>query len=83
MIEHTKEISIRIASFTPLGYGKYIINSEKLKNVNFSGNDALNQDYIYEADPKFLKKYFISENYEKFFTLKRGNIIINEIYKKK
>ena len=86
--EHSKEISIRTASFTPLGYSKYIINSEKLKNVNFSGNDALNQDYIftnfiYEADPKFLKKYFISENYEKFFTLKRGNIIINEIYKKK
>ena len=29
-----------------------------------------------------MKKYFISKNYNKIFTLKKGNIIINELYKK-
>ena len=87
-INKSEKISIRTGSFTPLKYSKYIINNEKLKNITFSGTAELNQDYfftnyIYEKNPKFMKKYLISENYEKFFTLKRGNIIINEIYKKK
>ena len=29
------------------------------------------------------EKLFISNNYDKFYTLKKGNVIINEIYKKK
>ena len=83
-----EKISIRTGSFTPLKYSGYIIDNQKLKNVTFSGNEELNQNYfftnyIYEKNPRLLKKYSISENYEKFFTLKRGNIIINEIYKKK
>ena len=87
-IDESDNASIGVASFTPLAYSRYIINNKKINNVIFAGTTKNNQDYfftnyIYERNPKFLKKYFISKKYEKFFTLKRGNIIINEIYKKK
>lgn len=87
-IDEAQKVSLRTASFTPLSYSKYIINNSKIKNINFTGSDDLNQEYIftnyvYEENPIFLKKYFIPDNYKKIFTLKRGNIIINEIYKKK
>jgi len=87
-ISDDEKISIRTGSFTPLKYSVHIVDNKKLKNVTFSGNEELNQNYfftnyIYEKNPKSLKKYFIPKNYEKIFTLKRGNIIINEIYKKK
>ena len=86
--QSNKKINIGTASFTPLSYSKYIINDKKIENINFLGNDQLNNDYIftnymYEQDPKISKKYLIPRNYEKVFTLKRGNIIINEIFKKK
>ena len=76
------------ASFTPLNYSKYIINHKRIKNISFSGTNNINSDYIftnyvYEGNPKYKKKYFIPKNYEKFYTLKKGNIVINEIYKKK
>ena len=86
--QSNKKINVGTASFTPLSYSKYIINDKKIENINFLGNDQLNNDYIftnymYEKDPKISKKYLIPRNYEKVFTLKRGNIIINEIFKKK
>ena len=86
--DDSEEVSIGEASFTPLAYSRYIINNKKINNVVFSGTTKNNQDYfitnyIYERNPKFIKKYSISKKYEKFFTLKRGNVIINEIYKKK
>ena len=86
--QSNKKINVGTASFTPLSYSKYIINDKKIENINFLGNDQLNNDYIftnymYENDPKISKKYLIPHNYEKVFTLKRGNIIINEVFKKK
>jgi len=86
--QSNKKINVGTASFTPFSYSKYIINDKKIENINFLGNDQLNNDYIftnymYEKDPKISKKYLIPRNYEKVFTLKRGNIIINEIFKKK
>jgi len=86
--QSNKKINVGTASFTPLSYSKYIINDKKIENINFLGNDQLNNDYIftnymYEKDPKISKKYLIPRNYEKVFTLKRGNIIINEVFKKK
>ena len=39
-------------------------------------------NYIFESNPNFEKKYSISNNYEKIYTLRRGNIIINEIFEK-
>jgi hypothetical protein len=83
-IDDSEEVSIGEASFTPLAYSRYIINNKKINNIVFSGTTKNNQDYfitnyIYERNPKFIKKYSISKKYEKFFTLKRGNVIINEI----
>ena len=82
------KMSIKVSSYTPLDYSKLLLN-DKDKN-KFSKINTTNQNqeflftnYIYEKNPKFEKKYFISSNYDKIYTLKRGNIIINEIYKKK
>ena len=84
---NSENINIRTASFTPLNYSKYIINNEKMKNINFTGTAGINSEYIftnhiYEGNPKYKKKYFIPNNYKKIYSLKRGNIVINEIYKK-
>ena len=86
-INESENINVRTASFTPLNYSKYIIKHEKIKNVNFPGTAGFNSkyiftNYIYEGNPKYEKKYFIPKNYKKIYTLKKGNIIINEIYKK-
>ena len=86
-VNESENVIIGTASFTPLNYSKYIINHKRIKNVTLPGTDKINSDYIftnyvYEGNPKYKKKYFIPKNYEKFYTLKKGNIIINEIYKK-
>lgn len=78
--------TIRPASFTPLNFSKKLIKFDK-GNIKITGTENLDQDYIftnfyYERDPKFTEKYFIPQNYKKIFSIKRGNIIINEIYKK-
>ncbi len=87
-LNETESISIKTASFTPLKYSRYIINNKKINNIDFTGTSKINSEYIftnytYEADPKFKKKYLIPENYKKVYTLKRGKIVINEIFKKK
>ena len=87
-VNESENVIIGTASFTPLNYSKYIINHKRIKNVTLPGTDKINSDYIftnyvYEGNPKYKKKYFIPKNYEKFYTLKKGNIIINEIYKKR
>ena len=79
-------VTIRTASFTPLNYSKKIINIDE-ETYKFGGTTHANQDYIftnyhYEKNPKYEKKYLIPKNYQKVFTIRRGNIIINEIYKK-
>ena len=81
-------ISIRTASFTPLNYSTLMMSNKNKKLLSINGTVDLNQDfiftnYIYENDPRYEKKYLISNDYDKFFMLKRGNIIINQIYKKK
>ena len=87
-MDDEKTASVRTASFTPLQFTKYIIDMKKLKNLHFSGTEGNNSDYIftnyiYEGNPKYKKKYFIQKNYEKIFTLSRGNVVINEVFKKK
>ena len=79
-------VTIRTASFTPLNYSKKIINIDE-ETYKFGGTTHANQDYIftnyhYEKNPKYEKKYLIPKNYQKVFTIQRGNVIINEIYKK-
>ena len=80
-----KEKMGRLYQITDLG--KKILKENDTTKFQFDGTTNLNQDYVftnyhYEKDPKFLKKYFIPKDYKKVFTIKRGNIIINEIYKK-
>lgn len=84
--EKKNNVSIRTASFTPLFYSKLMLN-DKNKKISLTGTEQYDQDfiftnYIYENNPRYLKKYIIPKNYTKFFTLKRGNVIINEIYRK-
>ena len=87
-LNETERVSVKTASFSDLKYSRYIINNKKINNIDFTGTSEINSDYIftnytYESSPKFEKKYFIPENYKKVYTLKRGKIVINEIFKKK
>lgn len=81
------KVQVRTASFTPLNYTKLIMSESENERLILTGTKHLNQDYIftnrvYERNPKFLKKYRIPDNYKKIFVLRRGNVVINEIYKK-
>jgi hypothetical protein len=65
-----------------------MFDNSKIKNLFFTGTEQKNQDYIFtnlvfESNPSYLKKYIIPNNYNKVFLLKRGNIVLNEVYKKK
>lgn len=78
--------TIRPASFTPLDFSRKLIKLNK-DNIQITGTEDLDQDYIftnfyYERDPRYTDKYLIPNNYKKIFSIKRGHIIINEIYKK-
>ena len=78
--------TIRTASFTPLEISKKLIKFNK-DNIQISGTEDMGQDYIftnfyYERNPRYIEKYSIPKNYKKIFSIKRGNIIINEIYEK-
>ena len=84
-----KESSIRIrtASFTPLSYSKNLLSKNEIKKIKFEGTANFNQkyiftNYIYDKNPKYEKKYKISNNYKKIYTLRRGNINVNEIFQK-
>ena len=79
-----KEFSIAVASFTPLNYSNLIIdkkNKIEFRDIKEQNSKYIFSNYIYEMNPNLLKKYKIPENYFKIFSLKRGKIIINEIYK--
>ena len=78
-----KEFSIAVASFTPLNYSNLIIdkkNKIQFKDIKEQNSKYIFSNYIYEMNPNLLKKYKIPENYFKIFSLKRGKVIINEIY---
>ena len=76
------------ASFSSLGYSKLILENTAKEKFSISGTTNESQtfifsNYIFDNNPKFEQKYSIGNNYNKIFTLKRGNIIINEIFEKK
>ena len=60
---------------------------EDLKNrIIISGQEFDNADFIFtnyysEVDPKINDKYSIPENFKKYSSVKKGNILIYEIYK--
>ena len=83
-----EKIDLKIASFTPLEYSNLILNESILNDFSFIGTSEKDLKYIFtnfifNKNPKYERKYFIPKNYDKIFSLKRGNIIINEVYKKR
>ena len=60
---------------------------EDLKNrIIISGQEFDNADFIFtnyysEVDPKINDKYSIPENFKKYSSVKKGNILIYEFYK--
>ena len=84
----SEKIEVRVASFSPLQYTYLILDKSDVDLFSIAGTVDLNQqfvftNYIYDKNPVFEKKYFVSGNYDRVFTLKRGNIILNEIFEKK
>ena len=82
------KIVIGVASFTNLYLSKKMLDTNSKSKIFISGQNYENADYIfnnnlYEINPKFDDKYSIPKNFEKYLSLKRGNILINEFYKKK
>lgn len=80
----TNQKTLRTASFTPLNYSKLILGKE-VDEIIFTGTNDSDQNfiftnYIYEGNPVYLKKYYISEDYKKIFSLKRKKIVINELF---
>ena len=86
--DNNEKINLKIASFSPFEYSGLILKGAILDDFAFIGTS--NKDlkyiftnYIFDKNPKYEKKYLIPNNYDKIFSLKRGNVIINEVYKKR
>ena len=85
---NNNQIDIGVKSFTDLSYNAHLLSKNDFKIMNFTGTDGIDPDFIvsnyyYEGNPKYLKKYNIPDNYEKIYSLKKGNIIINDLFIKK
>lgn len=81
------KIYIGVASFTDLNLSKKIFDSKIRENFIVVGQmydkaDFIINNFQYETNPRYNKKYTIPKNFTKIFEIKRGNIIISEIYKK-
>ncbi len=82
------DIDIKLSSSTPLAYSKLLLDKSKIDKFSFIGTLDKDQtyiftNYIFQKNPNFEKKYSIPNNYDKIYSLKRGNIVINEIFEKK
>ena len=82
------KIIIGVASFTNLYLSKKMLPENLKSKLIISGQDYHNADFIFsnnifEINPEFDNKYFIPIEYKKYQSLKKGNILINEFYKKK
>ena len=82
------KIDIKVSSYTPLSYSLLILKNDEKEIFSDMDTTDKNQkflftNYIFETNPNFEKKYFIPKNYDKIYTLKRGDIIINEIFEKR
>ncbi len=82
------KIIIGVGSWTMLDLSKKMLPYELRNKIIIAGRDYQNADFIFsnhifEINPKFHNKYFIPKTFEKYKSLKKGNILINEFYKKK
>ena len=82
------KIIIGVASFTNLYLSKKMVTSNLKNKITISGQNYQDSDFIFnnnlfEIDPKFNDKYSIPKTFKKYSSIKRGNILINEFYKKK
>lgn len=78
---------IGVASFTNLNLSKNMLNDKDKKRVNIVGQEYDKANFIftnfyYEVDVKYDDKYQIPKNFKKIFSIKKGGIVINEVYQK-
>ena len=83
-----EKITIGLKSMANLNDTKEMLNQADKDRLLITGPDVSGQDFIftnyyYEYNPILTDKYMIPKNYKKVFSLKRGNVIINELYMKK
>ena len=81
-----EKIVIGVASFANLNLSKKMLSQDLKKRIIISGQEFNNADFIFknyysEVDPKIDDKYSIPENFEKYSSVKKGNILIYEFYK--
>jgi hypothetical protein len=81
------KISVANASWTPLYNGKDLLNILDKKKLIFVGQDYDKADYIYtnfdyEVDPRYNKKYYISNQFSEIKKISVRDIPIYSIYKK-
>ena len=79
------KLIIGVASFTDLYLSKKMLSQDLQKKIIISGQDYTNADLIFtnnyfEINPKYDDKYDIPKNFKKYFSLKKGSILINEYY---
>ena len=82
------KIIIGVASFTDLYLSRKMLPANLKNKIIIAGQEYQNADFIlnnniFEINPKFNDKYSIPKTFEKYLSLKRGNILINEFYKKR
>ena len=83
-----EKINIANASFIPYYRIKDALSQSNKNRVNFVGTeynkaDYIYDNYVYEVDPKYNKKYNIPPSFKKVYQLKINGIKMYEIYKKK
>ena len=81
-----EKIVIGVASFANLNLSKKMLSQDLKKRIIISGQEFDNADFIFknyysEVDPKIDDKYSIPKNFEKYLSVKKGNILIYEFYK--
>ena len=82
------KIVVGVASFTNLNLSKKMLSPDLKNKIIISGQEYQNADFIFtnnlfEINPEFDDKYYIPTTFKKYSSLKKGNILINEFYKKK
>ena len=82
-----EKVNIANASFIPYYRIKDALSQNDKSRVNFVGTeynkaDYIYDNYVYEVDPRYNKKYNIPSNFKKVYQLELDGIKIYEIYKK-